>query len=75
MAAARRPQLAKIGTALTLAARRPLEFFLALIAEGRRDVPVETCAGLIDGIALMHVTGQGPKPTLDQIRAVFRAVL
>ena len=75
MAAARRPDLAGVGEALTHAARRPIAFFLALIAGNRSVQSIDTCAGLIDGIALMHVTGQGPKPSLDQIRAVFRAVV
>jgi hypothetical protein len=30
---------------------------------------------LIDGITLMYATGQGPKPTTDQIAAVFRSIL
>lgn len=79
LAAARDPALAAIGPRLTEAARRPIAFFLALISEGRTDAPtkadIETCAALIDGITLMHVTGQGPKPTADQVRAVFAALL
>ena len=64
-----------LGELLTEAARRPIEFFLKLISDGSTDVPVETCAGLIDGITLMYATGQGPKPTTDQIAAVFRSIL
>ena len=75
MASARREDLAGVGTELTAAARRPIEFFLKLISDGRADVPIETCAGLIDGITLMYATGQGPKPTTDQIAAVFRSIL
>ena len=75
LAAARRDDLADVGRALTAAARRPIAFFLRLISEGRTDVPIETCAGLIDGITLMYATGQGPKPTTDQVATVFRAVL
>lgn len=75
MAAARRDDLADVGAQLTAAARRPIEFFLKLISDGRADVPIETCAGLIDGITLMYATGQGPKPTTDQIAAVFRSIL
>ncbi|MBU4529953.1 MAG: TetR family transcriptional regulator [Hoeflea sp.] len=75
LAASRREELADVGDLLTAAARRPIEFFLQLISEGRKDMPIETCAALIDGISLMHATGQGPKPTTDQIAAVFRAVL
>lgn len=75
MAAARRDDLADVGAQLTAAARRPIEFFLELISDGRADVPIETCAGLIDGITLMYATGQGPKPTTDQIAAVFRSII
>lgn len=75
MAAARREDLADVGALLTAAAQRPIRFFLQLISEGRQDVPIETCAGLIDGIGLMYATGQGPKPTIDQMEAVFRSVL
>ena len=75
LAAARRDDLADVGRELTAAARRPIAFFLRLISAGRTDVPIETCAGLIDGITLMYATGQGPKPTTDQVAAVFRALL
>ncbi|MGH6763998.1 MAG: TetR/AcrR family transcriptional regulator [Phyllobacterium sp.] len=75
MAAARREELEGVGDQLTAAARRPIEFFLKLISHGRTDVPIETCAGLIDGISLMYVTGQGPKPTREQIEAVFSAII
>lgn len=75
MAAARRDDLAGVGEQLSAAARRPIEFFLRLISDGRADVPIETCAGLIDGIGLMRATGQGPKPTADQVAAVFRSIL
>jgi DNA-binding transcriptional regulator YbjK len=75
LAAARRDDLADVGARLTAAARRPIAFFLKLISHGRADVPIETCAGLIDGITLMHATGQGPKPTTDQVAAVFRSIL
>ena len=75
MASARHDELAGVGDQLTAAARRPIAFFFKLMSNGRADMPVETCAGLIDGITLMHVTGQGPKPTADQIKAVFNAFL
>lgn len=75
MASARRDDLADVGPLLTAAARRPIKFFLQLISESRSEMPIETCAGLIDGIGLMHATGQGPKPTADQIAAVFRSVM
>ena len=75
LASARHDALAGVGDQLTAAARRPIAFFFKLMSTGRTDMPIETCAGLIDGITLMHVTGQGPKPTADQIKAVFNAIL
>lgn len=75
LAAARRDDLAGVGEQLTAAARRPIAFFLRLISDGRADVAIDTCAGLVDGIALMHATGQGPKPTAEQIAAVVRSIL
>lgn len=75
MAAARREDLAGVGERLTAAARRPIAFFVKLISHGQADAPIETCAGLIDGITLMYAIGQGPKPTTEQVSAVLRAVL
>jgi TetR/AcrR family transcriptional regulator, regulator of biofilm formation and stress response len=75
MASARRDDLAGVGNQLTTAARRPIEFFVKLISSGTADVPIETCAALIDGITLMYATGQAPKPTTDQVSAVLRAIL
>ncbi|MEM5585316.1 MULTISPECIES: TetR family transcriptional regulator [unclassified Roseibium] len=75
MAAARREDLAGVGDTLTAAARRPIAFFLKLISEDGKEAPIETCAGLIDGISLMYATGQGPKPTTDQVASVFRSIL
>ncbi|TCV98719.1 TetR/AcrR family transcriptional regulator [Biostraticola tofi] len=74
LAAARSDELHGIGDKLTAAARRPIAFFLKLISDSE-EVPIETCAGLIDGITLMYATGQGPKPTTDQVAAVFRSIL
>lgn len=75
VASTRNDEFSDLGDLLTEAARRPIEFFLKLISDGSTDVPVETCAGLIDGITLMYATGQGPKPTTNQIAAVFRSIL
>jgi AcrR family transcriptional regulator len=75
LASARRQDLAGIGDCLTAAARRPIIFFLTLISVGHTDRPIDSCAGLIDAITLMYVTGQGPKPTTDQIKAVFQSII
>ena len=75
LAAARHAEFEGLGARLTEAARRPIAFFLKLISGGREDAPVETCAGLIDGIALAYATGQGPRPDAAQMATVFRALL
>lgn len=74
MAAARHPDLADMGPRLAAAARRPIEFFVGLVSARAGGVPMDTYVGLIDGIALMHATGQGPEPTADQVAAVLRAL-
>ena len=75
LAASRDAALGDVGRALSAAAQRPIEFFVSLISEGRSDVPVETCVGLIDGISLMYATGQGPQPTTRQVSSVLRALV
>ncbi|MEP4037472.1 hypothetical protein [Pseudophaeobacter sp.] len=75
LAAARNDELADIGEKLTVAARRPIAFGLKLISGRKEDRQIETCAGLIDGITLIHATGQGQKPTAQQVSAVFRLIL
>ena len=74
LAGRRDPALEGIGDRLSAATRRPIVFFLELNFNESSPAQVETCAGLIDGIMLMHATGQGPQPTAGQIRAVFRAL-
>ncbi len=75
LASARREDLAGIGDRLTEAARRPIVFFLKLLPGDSVGKSAEASAGLIDGITLMYATGQGPKPTADQLRMVFAAVV
>lgn len=75
LAAARDPELEEMSQDLTKAAQRPLAFFLDLISEGNNEVPIGTFVGLIDGISLMHATGQGQKPTAEQLKTVFRALV
>ena len=75
LAASRRDDLSDVGRQLSVAAQRPIEFFLRLISGGKADVPVKTCASLIDGMMLMYATGQAPRPTKDQVSTVFRSIL
>ena len=74
LAAARDEDLSDVGERLSVAARRPIEFFVNLVTGGQNTVPMETCVGLIDGVALMYVTGQGPKPTVAQVSTVLRSL-
>lgn len=75
MAAARNDDLSDIGERLSAAGRRPIEFFVGLISGGNSDVPIETCVGIIDGIAMMYAAGQGPQPTTKQVAAVIRSLV
>lgn len=75
MAAARTDELPGVASRLAVAARRPIEFFISLIYDGQREAPIDACVGLIDGIALMYVTGQGPQPTADQVATVIRSLV
>lgn len=75
LAAARSVELADVGARLSVAGRRPIEFFVNLIADGSHDVPLDICVGLLDGIALMYVTGQGPQPSANQAAAVLKALV
>jgi TetR/AcrR family transcriptional regulator, regulator of biofilm formation and stress response len=75
LAAARSDDLPDVASRLSAAGRRPIEFFISLISGGHSDTPIEACVGLIDGIALMHVTGQGSLPTADQVATVLRTIV
>ena len=74
MAAARREDLSDVGDLLSNAARRPIEFFISLVFQGRSAFPLATCVALIDGISLMYAIGQGPQPTTEQVTAVLRSL-
>ena len=65
LAARRDPALAGVGDRLSAATRRPIAFFLELNFNDTSPAQVEACTGLIDGIMLMHATGQGPRPSAD----------
>ncbi len=75
LAASRDPELAPVAAALTAASRRPIEFFLRLLTDGGEDLPVDLCAGVLDGVALSHATGQGPLMTVDEITEIVRSML
>ena len=74
MAAARDPNLAGVGDLLATAARRPIEFFIGLVFQGRQTFPLATSVALIDGVSLMYAIGQGPQPTAEQVTAVLRSL-
>lgn len=77
LAAARDPALREVSKHLTVAAKRPVRFFLTLLAEraGQSDAVVETCLGMIDGMLLLHATEQGPAPSNALIRTICAALL
>ncbi len=72
LAASRSTELLEVKEQLLAAGRRPIEFFVHLIADGKREVPLDICVGLIDGIALMHITGQNSQVSAEQTAAVLR---
>ena len=74
LAGTRNRDLKDIADRLSQAARRPIAFFLKLLSADLTDKQVDTCMGLLDGLTLLYVTGQGPKPTVDQIKKVFLSV-
>ena len=75
LAASRDPSLADLGATLADASRRPIEFFLRALTDGRDDLPIQTTAGLLDGLALNHVTDQSPMPSAAQIVDVITTLL
>lgn len=74
LAGTRHSELKAIADRLSIAARQPIEFFLKLLQQDLSQDQAEVCMGLLDGLALLHVTGQGPKPTVDQIKRIFLSV-
>ena len=75
LAASRDPDLRAIADELAASAREPVEFFLQLLAVDLDRAKAETCLGLLDGLMLIYVTGQGPRPTAAQIEQLFRAAI
>ena len=77
LAAARDPALREVSARLTVAAKRPVRFFLTLLAEraGQSDTVVETCLGMIDGMLLLYATEQGPAPSTALIHTICAALL
>ncbi len=57
------------------ASRRPIEFFLTVLTEGGKDLPISITAGVLDGLALNHVTGEVPMPSVDEIVAIVTSLL
>lgn len=73
MAGARAPELLPAANGLSEVARKPIEFFLRQLSDDLSESRVDACVGILDGLALRYVTGQGPKPSIEQIERVFRS--
>ena len=56
---------------LTQAAREPVAFFLKLLAADVSEARIDACMGVLDGLSLMYATGQGPRPTKEQLERLF----
>ena len=74
LASTRSDHLLEAADRLARAAREPIKFFLQLLSDEVPESQVETCMGLLDGLAMLHATGQGPKPTVEQIKKIFLSV-
>lgn len=72
-AGARNPELKEIADELERAAKAPLSFFLKLIFDDVTETQVDTCMSLIDGLAMRYLTGQAPKPTVEQVERIFES--
>ncbi len=71
LAGSRDPTLRHIADRLTDSARKPIEFFLRLLVEDISEQQVDMCMGLLDGLAILNATQQGPKPTIEQVKRIF----
>ncbi|MEL6377820.1 MAG: TetR family transcriptional regulator, partial [Pseudomonadota bacterium] len=63
LAGARSQDLRPIADRLSAAAQEPIAFFLKLLSDEMTPNQVEACMGILDGLALIAATGQGPEPT------------
>ncbi|MEM1105147.1 MAG: TetR family transcriptional regulator [Pseudomonadota bacterium] len=74
LAGVRTTELRPIADQLSAAAQEPIAFFLKLLSSELSTEQVEACMGILDGLALIAATGQGPAPTKDQIKRLFLSV-
>lgn len=74
LAGARDEALRPIADRLSAAAQEPIVFFLKLLADDLSQTQIESCMGILDGLAMIAATGQGSAPTADQIRRLFLTV-
>lgn len=70
----RNPELKDAADRLEAAARRPVAFVLKLLTKTAREEDIDACMGVIDGLALRYATGQAPRPTVEQIGKLLRAI-
>jgi len=68
---ARDPLLRPVADRLSKAANEPISFFLKLLSTDLNDRQIEVCQGILDGLCLLYVTGQGPLPDEEQIKRLF----
>lgn len=70
----RNPDLKDAADRLETAARRPVAFVLQLLTKTAREEDIDSCMGVIDGLALRYAAGLAPRPTAEQIAALLRSV-
>lgn len=74
LSGARNQELRPIADRLSAAAQQPIAFFLQLLSQELSSHQVESCMGILDGLAMIAATGQGPTPTKEQIQRLFLTV-
>lgn len=74
LAGSRYPEFRPIADLLAASARKPIEFFLRLLVGDIPKHQVDMCLSLLDGLAMLNATQQGPKPTVEQVKKIFLSV-
>ncbi|MEM7738330.1 MAG: TetR family transcriptional regulator [Deinococcota bacterium] len=75
LAGTRFNELKPLSNRLAEANRKPIAFFLKLLTATISNEEVNMCTGILDGIALSHITQQSPKPTIEQLKHIFLSVV
>jgi DNA-binding transcriptional regulator YbjK len=75
LAGTRFNELKPLSNQLAEANRKQIAFFLKLLTDSISDEEINMCTGILDGIALSHISQQSPKPTTEQLKRIFLSVI